>query len=64
VEGGAELIAELISGQVSNVHLLSWARGRERQIGEAFLAEQDSQGLSHWLYNGIGTPRKPGDLGC
>jgi hypothetical protein len=63
VEGGAELIAQLISGQVSNAHLQRWTRGRERQIDEAFLAEQDSKDLSHWLYNGVGTPRKPGDLG-
>jgi hypothetical protein len=63
VEGGAELIAQLISGQISNVHLLAWTKGREREIDEAFLAEQDSQDLSHWLYNGLGTPQKPGDLG-
>lgn len=63
VEGGAELVAELISGQVSNVHLRSWTRGRERKIDEQFLAEQDSTDLSHWLYNGAGTPEKPGDLG-
>jgi hypothetical protein len=63
VEGGAELIAELISGQVSNIHLKSWTRGHEREIDAAFLAEQDSTDLSHWLYNGLGTPEKPGDLG-
>jgi hypothetical protein len=63
VEGGAELIAELISGQVSNVHLQQWARGREREIDEQFLADQDSKDLSPWLYKGPGTPDKPGDLG-
>jgi len=63
VEGGAEFIGELISGQVSNVHLQTWTKGRERQIDEQFLAEQDSKDLSHWLYNGAGTPEKPGDLG-
>jgi hypothetical protein len=62
-EGGAELIADLISGQVSNVHLQEWTKGREREIDEQFLAEQDSKDLSHWLYNGPGTPEKPGDLG-
>jgi uncharacterized protein YjaZ len=64
VEGGAELIAELISGQVGNVHLQQWTKGREREIDEQFLAEQDSKDLSHWLYNWVpGTPEKPGDLG-
>ena len=63
VEGGAELVAELISGQVSNVHLQHWTRGRELQIDERFMAEKDSKDLSGWLYNGVGTPESPGDLG-
>jgi hypothetical protein len=62
-EGGAELIAELISGEVSNVHLQRWTNGREREIEEAFLIQMDSTDLSAWLYNGVGTPEKPGDLG-
>jgi hypothetical protein len=63
IEGGAELIAELISGQVSEVYLQQWTKGRERAFDEEFLKEQDSKDLSHWLYNGPGTPEKPGDLG-
>ena len=63
VEGGAELVAELISGQVSNVHLQHWTHGRERQIDRRFMAEKDSKDLSSWLYNGVGTPESPGDLG-
>lgn len=63
VEGGAELVGELISGQVSNVHLQAWTKGRVREIDEKFLAEQDSKDLSAWLYNGLGTPENPGDLG-
>jgi len=63
VEGGAELVAELISGQVSNIHLQQWTKGREHEIDEQFLAEQDSKDLSHWLYKGAGTPEAPGDLG-
>lgn len=62
-EGVAELVAELASGEVSNIHLQRWTKGRERQIDELFLADQDSTDLSHWLYNGVGTPEKPGDLG-
>jgi hypothetical protein len=63
VEGGAELVAELTSGEVSNAHLQAWTKGKERAIDEAFLADEDSKDLSHWLYNGLGTPEKPGDLG-
>jgi hypothetical protein len=62
-EGSAELIAELISGQVSNVQLQRWTRGHEREIKRQFLAEQDSKDLSSWLYNGVGTREHPGDLG-
>lgn len=63
IEGGAELIAVLISGEVSNIHLQAWTKGREREIGEAFVADADSTDISHWLYNGVGTPEHPGDLG-
>ena len=63
VEGGAELIAELTSGEASESHLQRWTKGREREIGEAFLADVDSIDRKAWLYNGVGTPEKPGDLG-
>lgn len=63
VEGGAELIAEFISGEANNIHLQQRTKGREREIGAAFLAQMDSTDLSAWLYNGPGTPDKPGDLG-
>lgn len=63
VEGEAELIAELTSGEASESYLQRWTRGHEREIGNAFLADQDSTDLKPWLYNGVGTPQKPGDLG-
>ena len=63
VEGVAELVAELISGQVGNVHLQKWTAGRAKEIDERFLGDADSKDLSAWLYNGAGTPEKPGDLG-
>ena len=63
IEGVAELVAELTSGQISNGHLLKWTKGREKEIETAFLADADKSDFSHWLYNGLGTPEKPGDLG-
>jgi len=63
VEGEAELIAELTSGEASESYLQRWTRGHERAIGEAFLAQLDSHDLKPWLYNGVGTPEHPGDLG-
>jgi hypothetical protein len=63
IEGGAELIAELTSGETSESHIARWTRGREREIGEAFLDDMNSTVFKPWLYNGVGTPEHPGDLG-
>jgi hypothetical protein len=63
IEGEAELIAELTSGEASESYLQRWTRGQERAIGRAFLADQDSMDLKPWMYTGPGTPHKPGDLG-
>lgn len=63
VEGGAELVAELISGEVSNARLARQTRGREAQIESAFVADADSTDLSRWLYNHPGTEQWPADLG-
>lgn len=62
-EGVAELMAELTTGRILNDHLITWTRGREAEIGAAFLNDADSYRYSGWLYNGLGTPKKPGDLG-
>jgi hypothetical protein len=61
VEGGAELVAELTSGEVGYAHLAALTRGRERDIEEQFVADEDKTDLSQWLYNS--TYEKPGDLG-
>jgi hypothetical protein len=63
IEGTAELIAELTTGRIANHHLIAWTKGREREIGEAFLRDAAGKDKAAWLYNGIGTPEKPGDLG-
>jgi hypothetical protein len=63
LEGGAELVAELTSGDVSYGHMKTWTRGRECAIEQAFQKDAPGTDTSHWLYNGFGTPDKPGDLG-
>jgi hypothetical protein len=63
LEGGAEFIAELTCGSVSNTHFALWTKGREKEIETAFVADEDKTDKSEWLYNGPGTPEKPGDLG-
>jgi len=63
VEGGAEFIGELISGEVTNSHLKQWALGKRCRIERQFQAHAMGTETSGWLYNGPGTPEKPGDLG-
>lgn len=63
LEGGADFMAELTSGGTANPQLQRWARGHECTIEQAFEKDAPGTDLSHWLYNGVGTPDKPGDLG-
>jgi hypothetical protein len=63
LEGGAEFVAELTSGDVSYGHMKTWTRGNECAIEQGFLKDALGADTSHWLYNGLGTPDKPGDLG-
>ena len=61
LEGTGELIAELISGDVSYSNLKSSTKGHEREIELAFVADEEKTDLSAWLYNS--TSENPGDLG-
>jgi len=62
-EGGAEFIAEVISGGVADAKAVAWSKGREKEIETAFLPDEDKTDLSRWVYNGKGTPEWLGDLG-
>ena len=61
VEGAADFVGELISGDVAYSYLQGLTKGREREIETAFVADEDKRDLSNWLYNS--TPEKPADLG-
>jgi hypothetical protein len=63
VEGGAEFIGELTSGEITNSHLKRWTRGSECRIERDFETGAMGTRMSDWLYNGVGTPERPGDLG-
>ena len=62
-EGAAEFLAELVSGRIANGHLIDWTRGHELAIEQRFEREMRGRDLSNWVYNGLGTPDAPGDLG-
>ncbi len=59
VEGVAELVSELIAGEVSYFYLAAMVDGREKEIETAFVADRARTDLSGWLYNS----KPPDDLG-
>jgi hypothetical protein len=61
IEGAADFVGELISGDVAYAYLKTATKGREKEIETAFVADMKSRDLSNWLYNS--KPEKPGDLG-
>jgi len=61
IEGAAEFVGELTSGQVAYSVFGASTRGRELAIETAFAADEDKTDLSAWLDNGTAT--EPGDLG-
>jgi hypothetical protein len=63
IEGAADLVGELISGDVGDQAPFVAAKGHETQIESAFVADQDNTDTSKWLYNGAPSPGKPTDLG-
>ena len=65
MEGAAEFCAEMTSGAVSNYEQAVFAKGHEREIESAFVAAEDSNDLSEWLYNRASRKSGdwPGDLG-
>ncbi len=55
--------ASLTSGETINPQLKAWTRGHECAIERAFVQDASGTDTSRWMYNGVGTPDKPGDLG-
>lgn len=61
VEGAAEFVGELISGDTSYTGLARRTDPHLKEIETAFVADEDKTELSAWVYNT--TPQKIGDLG-
>lgn len=63
LEGIAEFVTELVSGNVGNGRHAQWTRGREARIESAFALDMDSTNLKPWLYNYQPGSSEPYDLG-
>jgi hypothetical protein len=61
IEGAAEFVAELTSGNTGFTHFGRLTRGREREIETAFAADLDRTELSRWVDNS--TMEQGNDLG-
>ena len=61
LEGAAEFIGEMMSGDVAYGLFRASTKGHEKEIETKFAADVDKTGLSDWLDNT--TPEKVGDLG-
>ena len=61
MEGAAEFVTELTTGDLGFAYLHGLTAGRELEIETAFAADLDKTDLSDWVYNT--TPERPRDLG-
>jgi hypothetical protein len=62
-EGIADFVAERVTGRHGNERIHAWAAPREAELWHEFEAEMHGEKTDRWLYNGAGTPARPGDLG-
>jgi hypothetical protein len=62
-EGGADFIAEMISGGNINDHLHRYGNPRERELWTEFQKEMNGKDFSRWLYQGDKSKDRPADLG-
>jgi hypothetical protein len=62
-EGGADFVAELVSGDRLNSHLEAWAEPRAAELWAEFAARMDDDSYEGWLYDGDNADGRPADLG-
>lgn len=64
-EGGADFVAELVTGELDKADTLhAWALPREAELWRDFRAAMAGRDISAWLYNGSRSPPgRPADLG-
>ena len=63
LEGGADFVAELVTGGNINGHIQEWANSREKELWTEFQQEMSGKDFSKWLFNGASIKDRPADLG-
>lgn len=62
-EGGADFLAELVTGKNINSAIFAWADAHDKQLWTEFSAARNESNYSNWLYNGSNIKDRPADLG-
>jgi len=62
IEGGADFVAERVTGRNINAHVHAWANPREAELWEEFRGRMGGTDMAGWLYDSRPTDR-PADLG-
>jgi hypothetical protein len=63
IEGSADFVGQLISGQNINGPVYAYGHAHEAALWREFSAEMSGTDLSHWLYQGDKSKDRPADLG-
>jgi hypothetical protein len=62
-EGMCDLISELTTGKIINVAQHTYGNAHEAELWQKFQADADTEKVRDWMYNGVTSKDKPGDLG-
>ena len=62
-EGAADFLGELVTKSNINKHVHVYGNEHERELWQQFKEEMHGTDVSNWLYNGLSSKDRPGDLG-
>ncbi|WP_299822052.1 DUF2268 domain-containing putative Zn-dependent protease [uncultured Pontibacter sp.] len=62
-EGAADFVGELVTNSNINKHIHDYGNAHERELWHEFKRQMHDTDISNWLYNGLTSKNRPGDLG-
>ncbi|HEV2287430.1 MAG TPA: DUF2268 domain-containing putative Zn-dependent protease [Candidatus Acidoferrales bacterium] len=63
IEGSADFVGKMISGQSINQNIYAYGNAHEGELWQEFRGEMNGTDFSHWLYQGDKSKDRPADLG-